>query len=98
LYTCFIAFDATIIILGPENNYNLFQTADIVLEWLQAIYNIVVLLCYFVLFICFMMLIKRNEQMLGSLITQIIAFFSIMLVVLITNFVLDIVFYVNFNL
>ena len=97
LYTCFIAFDATIIILGPENNQKLFETADTVLEWLQAIYNIMILICYFVLFISFMMLIRQNEQRFGPLNTQIIAFFSIMLVLLITNFVLDIVFYVHFN-
>ena len=44
-----------------------------------------------------MMLIRQNEQRFGPLNTQIIAFFSIMLVLLITNFVLDIVFYVHFH-
>ena len=46
-----------------------------------------------ILFVFFMMLIKRSEQKLGKLNRQVIAFFCVMLVVLTLNFVLDLIFY-----
>ena len=45
-----------------------------------------------------MTLIRQNEEMLGTLKTQVVAFFSVMLLLLTSNFVLDIVFYVKVDL
>ena len=51
-----------------------------------------------ILFVFFMMLIKRSEQKLGKLNRQVIAFFCVMLVVLILNFVLNLIFYLKQNI
>ena len=53
------------------------------------------LIWYTVLFVFFMMLIKRSEKKLGNLHRQVIAFFTVMLVVLVLNFVLDLMFYLK---
>ena len=83
------------IFLGSESNGGLYEKTDEILEVIQDIYNVVILLCYLVLFILFMTLIRQNEEMLGTLKTQVVAFFSVMLLLLTSNFVLDIVFYVK---
>ena len=86
------------IFLRSESNGGLYEKADEILEVIQDIYNVVILLCYLVLFILFMTLIRQNEEMLGTLKTQVVAFFSVMLLLLTSNFVLDIVFYVKVDL
>jgi len=101
VYTIFILFDVVIIIedsnSGPDVRTNFEKYAYTVLKWLQTIYNLTIINCYLVLFILFLMLIRRSEELLGSLNRQVISFFSFMLGLLIINFVLDIVFYVNFD-
>ena len=68
------------------------------LRWIQAIFNMLQLIWYMVLFVFFMMLIKRSQSKLGNLHRQVIAFFCVMLVVLMINFVLNLMFYLKENI
>lgn len=67
------------------------------MEVLQGICNSIILICYVVLFVLFLILIKRDPETLGPLNSQVIAFFTVMIALLTANFVLDIIFYLNFN-
>mmetsp|Transcript_15865 Transcript_15865/g.19984 ORF Transcript_15865/g.19984 Transcript_15865/m.19984 type:complete len:110 (+) Transcript_15865:542-871(+) len=67
------------------------------LECIQAILNAICLLSYVVLFVWFSMLISKNKERLGSLMCQVTIFFSVMLLMLTLNFVLDLIFYIQYD-
>ena len=52
---------------------------------------------YMVLFIWFVLLIRKEREKFGDLSNHIIAFFTVMLAVLMTNLILNLVFYFNFS-
>lgn len=57
----------------------------------------IVLICYALLFIRFIFLMRGNEMQYGMLWKQVLGFFSIILTFLIVNFVCDMVFYIEFD-
>lgn len=50
-----------------------------------------------VLFVLFLILIRRDPENLRPLLIQVVAFFTVMVALLTCNFVLDIIFYINFK-
>lgn len=68
-----------------------------VLEWAQLSLDVATIFAYTFLFCSFMLLIKRRQQRLRSLLNQVVTFFSVMLFTLILNWVLDLVFYLRFD-
>ena len=105
IYTVFIVFDSLIVLgdafTSQKNKKKTRSHFDVVayhlLEWVQAILNAICLLSYVILFIWFVMLIAKNKDQLRGLLRQVIIFFSIMLVMLSLNFVLDLIFYISFD-
>ena len=64
---------------------------------MQAIINIFLLCSYLVIFIWFIMLICREKERLGTLLRQVVSFFSIMLMTLTLNFALILYFHIRYN-
>ena len=73
------------------------DTAYTVFDWMQAILNIFLLCAYLVIFIWFIMLICREKERLGTLLHQVVSFFTIMLMTLTLNFALLLFFYIRYN-
>ena len=65
--------------------------------YVQAFLNALLLLAYVVHFIQFVTLIAGERERLGSLLRQVVVFFTVMLVMLTLNIALDLVFYLKFK-
>lgn len=73
------------------------QSAFKFLMVIQVILSLILLICYMILFTLFLHLIRRDEERFSALYKQVIGFFSIILIMLISNLVLQIVFYLDFD-
>ena len=64
IYTLFITFDMIVIVLDAKNDAKtksaFVEGSFILLEVVQGINNSVILICYVVLFVLFLILIKRD--------------------------------------
>lgn len=99
-YTIFIIFDTIVIIIDEMEGYDrtaFVHTAYRFLEWIQAILNMLIIMSYLLLFISFLVLIRRERTKFAFLQKTVTAFFSIMLGFLFSSFVLDLVFYIDFD-
>ena len=54
-------------------------------------------MCYVILFIWFLLLMKRDEVRFAPLQCHVTGFFGIMIFLLLSSFVLDIIFYVKYD-
>jgi len=67
-----------------------YKEVNKVLEICEAILNAIILLAYVVLFVWFAILISGNKARFGgALLRQVIIFFTVMILMLMLNFVLD---------
>ena len=73
------------------------MTAYRVLIWVQSTISLLILIAYVTLFVLFMLLLRRDKQRFGALYKQVIGFFSIMLMLMIANLVLNTIFYSQFE-
>lgn len=98
LYTIFMIFDICTVLIDHVNSGMGDKTEKIddmytILEIIQVVLQLILLICYGTLFVLFIALIKRDEKRFASLYKQVIGFFSIILIILISNLVLVIIFY-----
>jgi len=99
--TFLIIFDTGVVISDAQSDQfrksNFIHAAYSFLEWVQAFIALITLMSYMVLFIWFVLLIRKEREKFGDLSNHIIAFFTVMLAVLLTNLILNLVFYFNFS-
>ena len=101
LYSLFMVFDIVVVII--DNNSEDHREGDFIiaaykfLMIIQVILSLILLVCYVILLTLFLHLIRRDEKRFSALYKQVIGFFSIILVLLTSNLVLQIVFYLEFH-
>ena len=102
--TLLVIFDTCVVLIDDieaddvsDERSQFVLVAYSLLKWVQAIVNAITLVAYTVLFVLFAKLISKNREGLGALRRQVIIFFVVMLVLLTINFILDIVFYLQFK-
>ena len=101
--TCLIIFDLCVIIIDNSTTHGsgkptpFIHSAYIFLEWAQSAINLIILIFYALLFVKFLLLIRKMDARFGSLWKQVLGFFLVILTLLIINFVTDIVFYRCFD-
>ena len=99
--TILLIFDLVVIIsdanTGPKHQSEAVHSCYVFLEWVQAAINLIIISCYALLFIQFLLMMRKNRLQYGQLWKQVIGFFTIILSLLIGNFVCDMVFYVQFD-
>ena len=100
-YTVFMVFDIGVVIVDSQSDES--EKSSFVLSayktliWLQSSLSLLILIGYVVLFVFFLLLMRKDRSRFGSLHKHVIGFFSLMLLILIANFVLDIIFYDQFD-
>ena len=100
-YTVFMVFDLCVIIVdsqtGQKYKSDFVEDAYTFLEVVQVLLNLTILICYVILFVYFLILIRDGKQRFGSLYKQVIGFFSIIIIILTTDFVLNFLFFTKFD-
>lgn len=109
IYTIFVAFDLFVVVFdakspGTEGNKVPFvKTAYKILIWVQSALSLLILIGYGILFILFLLLFRKvkeradGESYFAGFRKHVISFFGVMLFILVSNFVLDVVFYDEFD-
>ena len=96
-----MVFDISVVIVDgqtyQDEKTSFVMTAYLVLIWVQSMLSLTILIGYAILFMFFLLLIHRDKTRFSSLTKQVIGFFSVMLFIMTINFVLDVIFYVQFD-
>ena len=101
LMTVLLVFDLCIIVgdssTGVESTSEFIHASYVFLDWVQAALNLIIILCYALLFIKFLFMMSKKKREYGELRKQVIGFFTVILVILVVDFVCNMVFYLAFD-